>query len=292
MSKEQASKRRLGRGLDGLLPPAPPSSAPSAERPITVARIEQLHRSQVQPRKRFDEEALDELAESIRAHGVLEPILVRKRPAGGYEIIAGERRWRAAQKAGLFEVPIFVRELSDESAFEAALVENLQREDLNPIETARAFKRLRDEFGLSADAIAVKIGKSRSAVANSMRLLELPEAVLDLLEDGALSEGHGRAVLQAKSPELQIKLAREAVAKKLTVREVERRARDEGGSGKKGAPAEPKKKSPNVLDLERRLSLAIGFEVRVEERGGGKGVLEIPWSDLDELDRIIARLER
>jgi ParB family transcriptional regulator, chromosome partitioning protein len=290
MSKEPAvSKRRLGRGLDGLLPAAPTAGA--AERPVTVARIEHLHRSKVQPRKRFDEEALDELAESIRAHGVLEPILVRKRSGSGYEIIAGERRWRAAQKAGLFEVPIFVRELSDESAFEAALVENLQREDLNPIETARAFKRLRDEFDLSPESIAAKIGKSRSAVANSMRLLELPDAVLDLVEDGALSEGHGRAVLQAKTEDLQIKLAREAVAKKLSVRDVEKRARAESGKKPAGEGAGPAKKSPNVLDLERRLGLALGFEVKVEERGG-RGALEIPYSDYDELDRIIARLER
>jgi ParB family transcriptional regulator, chromosome partitioning protein len=290
MSKEPAAKRRLGRGLDGLLPAAPPAGA--AERPVTVARIEHLHRSKVQPRKRFDEEALEELAESIRTHGVLEPILVRKKQGGGYEIIAGERRWRAAQKAGLFEVPIFVRELSDESAFEAALVENLQREDLNPIETARAFKRLRDEFDLSPESIAAKIGKSRSSVANSMRLLDLPEAVLDLVEDGALSEGHGRAVLQAKSAELQVKLAREAVAKKLSVRDVEKRARAESGKSSKPGDAAPKKKSPNVLDLERRLGLALGFEVKVEERGGGRGVLEIPYSDFDELDRIIARIER
>lgn len=278
-----AKARGLGRGLDALLP-----KADKGIQQVPVARVEA---SPLQPRQRFDEAAIAELADSVRERGVLQPILVRPTDSG-YEVVAGERRLRAARMAGLDTVPAVVREMSDQEALEVAIVENLQREDLNPIETARAFKRLRDEFGLSADAIAVKIGKSRSAVANSMRLLELPEAVLDLLEDGALSEGHGRAVLQAKSPELQIKLAREAVAKKLTVREVERRARDEGGSGKKGAPAEPKKKSPNVLDLERRLSLAIGFEVRVEERGGGKGVLEIPWSDLDELDRIIARLER
>jgi ParB family transcriptional regulator, chromosome partitioning protein len=289
MSKEPAvNKRRLGRGLDGLLPAASPASG--GERAVTSARIEQLHRSKVQPRKRFDEESLDELAESIRAHGVLEPILVRKKQGGGYEIIAGERRWRAAQKAGLFEVPVFVRELSDESAFEAALVENLQREDLNPVETARAFKRLRDEFDLSPESIAAKIGKSRSAVANSMRLLDLPDAVLDLVEEGALSEGHGRAVLQAKSAELQLKLAREAVAKKLSVREVEKRARAEGS--KKSGAITPPKKSPNVIDLERRLSLALGFEVKVEEHGGGRGSLAIPFADYDELDRIIARIER
>ncbi|MEM9866037.1 MAG: ParB/RepB/Spo0J family partition protein, partial [Myxococcota bacterium] len=171
-ARGKGSKRRLGRGLDGLLPAAPLKRAGGG-----TARIEELRPGVSQPRRNFDDEALDELAASIRAHGLLEPILVRE-SGKGFEIIAGERRWRAAQRAGLKEVPIFVRELTDKAAFEAALVENLQREDLNPIETARAFQRLSDEFGHTQEQIAERVGKDRSTVANAMRLLSLPESAL------------------------------------------------------------------------------------------------------------------
>jgi len=288
MSKQEPSapKRRLGRGLDGLLPAASPRGASTAE---SVARIEELHRNRKQPRRRFDEASLEELAASIREHGILEPILVRKRrEGGGYEIIAGERRWRAAQRAGLHEVPIFVRELSDENAFQAAIVENLQREDLNPIETARAFRRLRDEFGMTGEQIAQRVGKSRAAIANSMRLLELPELVLDLLETGAISEGHGRAILQAPDEAAQIRLAKLAASKRLSVRDVERLAREAAaveGARKTKAPAKPVK-SANIRDLEERLTKKLGCAVRVQDQGG-RGTLEIDYGDLDELDRIL-----
>src|SRR5690554_1082259 len=254
MSKQEpnAPKRRLGRGLDGLLPAASPRGASAAE---TVARIEELHRNREQPRRRFDDERLDELAASIREHGVLEPILVRKRREGGYEIIAGERRWRAAQRAGLHDIPIFVRDLSDERAFEAAIVENLQREDLNPIETSRAFRRLRDEFGMTGEQIAQRVGKSRAAIANSMRLLELPEMILDMLEDGAISEGHGRAILQAPDEAAQLRIAKLAASKRLSVREVERLAREAASAGGQKAKAPVKdEKSANIRDLEERLT--------------------------------------
>lgn len=287
MSKQEpnAPKRRLGRGLDGLLPAAPPRASSAAE---TVARIEELHRNREQPRRRFDDERLDELAASIREHGVLEPILVRKRREGGYEIIAGERRWRAAQRAGLHDIPIFVRDLSDERAFEAAIVENLQREDLNPIETSRAFRRLRDEFGMTGEQIAQRVGKSRAAIANSMRLLELPEMILDMLEDGAISEGHGRAILQAPDEAAQIRLAKLAASKRLSVREVERLARAAAASESAPpakAPAKPEK-SANIRDLEERLSRTLGCAVTVQDKGG-RGTLEIAYGDLDELDRIL-----
>ena len=181
-----SKKKRLGRGLDGLLPAVPPKDGGS-QKGTSTARIEELHPNRDQPRRTFDDDALGELAASIAEHGVLEPILVRKRAKGdGFEIIAGERRWRASQRAGLKEVPIFVRELSDAAAFEAALVENLQREDLNPIETARAFQRLSEEFGHTQEDIAQKVGKDRSTVANSMRLLKLPDDVLDMVEHGLL----------------------------------------------------------------------------------------------------------
>jgi len=270
-------KPRLGRGLDGLLPAAPPKRT-------GTARIEELQRFAGQPRSHFDEAALDELAESMRAHGVLEPIVVRTRKAGGYEINAGERRWRAAQRAGLLEVPIHVREMDDRAAFEAALVENLQREDLNPVETARALHRLVEEHGHTQEAVAQRVGKDRSTVANAIRLLKLPEAVLGMVEAGELSEGHGRALLRSKDAEEQLRLARKAVGGHLSVRALERLARKADTKS-----SEPKGKSANVRDLERRLSRALGSPVTVNDQGG-KGSLEIRYSSLDELDRLIAAL--
>ena len=270
-------KPRLGRGLDGLLPAAPPKRT-------GTARIEELQRFAGQPRSHFDEAALDELAESMRAHGVLEPIVVRTRKAGGYEIIAGERRWRAAQRAGLLEVPIHVREMDDRAAFEAALVENLQREDLNPVETARALHRLVEEHGHTQEAVAQRVGKDRSTVANAIRLLKLPEAVLGMVEAGELSEGHGRALLRSKDADEQLRLARKAVGGHLSVRALERLARKADTKS-----SEPKGKSANVRDLERRLSRALGSPVTVNDQGG-KGSLEIRYSSLDELDRLIAAL--
>lgn len=292
-------RRALGRGLDALIPNAPGqkpagTGQPQASTPQGpaqrnahgfYAKIEELHQNREQPRTNFDDEALDELAASIKEIGVLEPILVRKRSQGGYEIVAGERRWRASQRAGLHEVPVFVRELTEEKAFEAALVENLQREDLNPLETARAFQRLADEFGHSQEAIAKLIGKDRSTIANSLRLLKLPEAVVDLIERKALSEGHGRAILGAPSAPAMIKLAKDVVDQGLSVRETERRARLLANLGDQPPPA-PEKKSANVRDLEERLSRAVGTRVLVEDRKG-KGHLKLNFSSYDELDRIL-----
>ena len=279
-----SKKKRLGRGLDGLLPAARPKATTSAA--SSTARIEELHPNRDQPRTRFHDDALDELAKSIGEHGVLEPILVRPRKAGGFEIIAGERRWRAAQRAGLKEVPIFVRDLSDEAAFEAALVENLQREDLNPIETARAFQRLVEEFGHTQEQIADRIGKDRSSVSNALRLLKLPDAVLDMLQDGDISEGHGRALLSASSVAKMIELAKATVAHKLSVREVERRARADGGAKTK----KKKKKSANVRDLEKKLSDALGTSVTVDAARGEKGKIVIPYHSYDHLDELLTKL--
>lgn len=300
-------RRALGRGLDALLPGGPakgPSGGePSAGAPTNgapsmdarasklvnnhgfMAKIEELHQNRDQPRTRFDEDALEELTASIKELGVLEPILVRRRAAGGYEIVAGERRWRASQRAGLHEVPVFVRELTESRAFEAALVENLQREDLNPLETARAFQRLVEDFKHSQDDVARLIGKDRSTVANSLRLLKLPPPVMDLIEDRQLSEGHGRALLAVPSVGQMIQLAKEAVDKGWSVRETERRARNQA---KPEEPAEgpPEKKSANVRDLEDRLSRAMGTRVEVADRKG-KGHLKVAFSSYDELDRLL-----
>lgn len=283
------ARRRLGRGLDGLLPAMPPPSERFAK---NMAGIEDLHRGRMQPRTRINAEALAELAASIREHGVLEPILVRKRASGGFEIIAGERRWRAAQQAGLKDVPIFVHNLDDEAAFEAALVENLQREDLNPMETARAFQRLVDDYGHTQEAIATKVGKERSTVANALRLLKLPKDVMDLVEDGQLSEGHARALLSAPSVGVMKKLARTAVAKGWSVREVERRSRKATRADGNGAARAKVGKSTNVRDLENRLSKALGSTTTIHESGKERGQVRINYASLDELDRLIERLTK
>lgn len=287
-------KKRLGRGLDGLLPPAPPAASASpnvAVRPPTSANVADLHPNRDQPRRHFEDESLDELAASIKELGVLEPIVVRKRATGGFEIISGERRWRAAQRAGVLELPIHQVDLGDEQAYLASLVENLQREDLRPLEVARGYQRLVDVFSLTQEQIAQRVGKSRVSVANSLRLLKLPASVLVLLDEGKLSEGHGRALLQSPSPKAMEKLAREAADKGLSVREVERRARTASSGKPAGKPdANDPPKSANVSDLEKRLSVALGMVTRIEQQGPGKGRVSIDYGTLDDLDRLISRL--
>ncbi len=280
-----STKRRLGRGLDGMLPAASeraPAIGGGAE-----AAIEDVHPNREQPRSRFDDASLDELAASIREHGILEPILVRARKPSGYEIIAGERRWRAAQRAGLHRIPVFVRELGTAEAFEAALVENLQREDLNPVETARAFARLVDEHGHTQETVAQRVGKDRSTIANALRLLKLPDAVLELLEAGQLSEGHGRALLGASSTAAMKRLALKAVKDGWSVRETERRVRADARGEAEATP--PPAKSANVRDLEQRLSRALGTPVKVEDKKG-KGKLVVSYASYDELDRLLGQL--
>ncbi len=280
------AKRRLGRGLDGMLPAA---SKGGSTRGQNLAKIEELHPNKLQPRKRFEDTALAELTASIQEHGILEPILVRRRKRSGFEIIAGERRWRAAQKAGLKEVPIFVRELTDEVAFEAALVENIQREDLNPIETALAFKRLIEEYGHTQEQVAERVGKDRSTVANALRLLKLPKAVLERVEHGQLSEGHGRALLAAPSAKEMKRLAKTAVEESLSVREIERRARALANGEPETKKKKPRK-SANVRDLEKRLGRALGATVNLVEKKKGAGKIEIDFSSYEELDAIIAKI--
>jgi len=291
----EINKRRLGRGLDALLPTAAPKAPQSQPQQLAAAtadsfkaKIEDLHPNRGQPRTRFDDGALDELANSIKTLGVLEPILVRRRAAGGFEIIAGERRWRAAQRAGLHQVPVYVHEFTEGRAFEAALVENLQREDLNPVETARAFSRLIEEHSHTHDTIAQLIGKDRSTVANALRLLKLPEAVIDLIECRELSEGHGRALLGAGDIPTMTRLAREAIQGDWSVRETERRARIAAQA--KEQAAEREVKNPNTRDLEERLTRKVGARVTVADRKG-KGHLQISFTSYDELDRLIKLLE-
>jgi len=292
-----AKKKGLGRGLSALLPTASPPPAavrrPDEKPTYFKAGIEQLYPSPEQPRRKFDDAQLAELAESIRVHGVIAPLVVRPRPAaegGGYFLIAGERRWRAAQRAGLHDVPVVVQEVDTQQAFERALVDNLQRTDLGPLEEAAAYQRLIDEFTLTQEQVAARIGKDRSTVANSLRLLKLPPAVRQLVEDERLTMGHARALLGFERPDEMERAARAVVAKGLSVRATEalvKKARSPAPA-KKPAPAE---KSPNVRDLEERLTRALGGPVEIHEDEPGKaGQIQIRYLSLDHLERLLDRL--
>ncbi|WP_293701213.1 MULTISPECIES: ParB/RepB/Spo0J family partition protein [unclassified Sphingopyxis] len=245
-----------------------------------------------QPRRHFDENAIAELADSIGLRGLLQPIIVRRAPDGdGYQLVAGERRWRAAQRAGLHQIPALVRELDDAATYEIALVENIQRQDLNAIEEAGAYRRLIDDFGHNQEALAKLVGKSRSHVANLMRLLDLPDAVQALIGDGSLAMGHARALIGAADAEA---IARRVVKEGLSVRTVEALVRDGKGGGRK-APLEYKSmdgvgRDPDIVAVERHLSELLGIGVAIQYAGGGKGNLTLKFASLDQLDMICQRL--
>jgi ParB family chromosome partitioning protein len=297
-------RQALGRGLAALIPGArPPEAATPAAAPIAPAAtaraeglralaIEDVHPAPGQPRKQFDDARLDELAASIKTQGIIQPLVVRLREGGGYELIAGERRWRAAQRAGLHEVPAVVRDVAEKRAFEMALVENLQREDLNPIEEAQGFERLIDEFGYTQEALAARVGKDRSTVANALRLLRLPTSVRALVTEGRLQMGHARALLGLEATEAIERLARRVVARELSVRQVEALVKRERDGGDDKAPAAPAGPSSSARDLGERLSRALGTRVRVVEAGPGKGHLEVTYHSLDQLDAVLAKILR
>jgi ParB family chromosome partitioning protein len=279
-------RRGLGKGLGALIPPArtaaPEAAAEAAEdRELPVASIVP---SPFQPRRDFVDEPLDQLVSSIKQNGVLQPLVVR-RSGGGYELIAGERRWRAAQRAGLERVPVVVRQASDREALELALVENLQREDLNPLDEAAAYRRLMEEFRLTQEAVAERVSKSRSAVANSLRLLALPDAVKDEIRAGRLSGGHARAIAGGGDAATQERLAREVVERRLNVRETEKLARRGQRDGHAARPADADRDA-----VEERLRRALGTKVRLKARAAGGGVIEIEYFSLDELQGLLARL--
>jgi ParB family chromosome partitioning protein len=283
-------KRGLGRGLGALMTNAPVPAAPApaapASRSYFQAQIEDVYPSPDQPRRHFAEPELEELAASIRAHGVIMALAVRPRAGGGYHLIAGERRWRAAQRAGLREVPVVVQDVDEREAFERALVENVQRADLNPIEEAAAFQRLIDDFGLTQEQVAERVGKDRSTVANAVRLLKLPPSVREMVEAGRLTMGHAKALLAFDTVDAMETAARQVVARGLSVRQTEALARPAPEKAKKEVPV----KSASVLDLEERLTRALGGPVTVTDEDGKAGTLTIRYLDLDHLDRLLERL--
>ena len=289
-------KRGLGRGLEALLGTSKAAAAAvtpeeAAGDALKTLPIDQLQPGKYQPRTGMDPERLTELAESIKAQGVIQPIVVRELAKGRFEIIAGERRWRAARQAGLAEIPAVVREVDDRAVVAMALIENIQREDLNPLEEAVALSRLIDEFSLTHQQAAEAVGRSRAAVSNLLRLLELPEPIRQLLEARQLEMGHARALLTL-APAAATTLAREAVANEWSVREVERRAQQLSAGKVAGKPAAKpaRRQDADIAALERDLSERLNAKVQVQHGRGGRGKLVIAYHGLDALDGILDRL--
>lgn len=292
MSEEKRKTRGLGRGLSALM--ADVASEPVAEAPTGPRRadmmvpIEKIVPNPDQPRRSFTPDQLDELAASIREKGVIQPLIVRPRPgfAGEYEIVAGERRWRASQKAQLHELPVLVRDFDDTEVLEVAIIENIQRADLNPIEEAAGYRQLMDRFGHTQERMAEALSKSRSHIANLLRLLQLPDPVQEMLRDGSLSAGHARALITSDDP---LGLAREVVKKGLSVRETERlaktvQARQDTTGSKKSVPTE---KDADTKALEGDLSANLGMKVSIAHKPeDGRGQLVISYKSLDELDAL------
>jgi ParB family chromosome partitioning protein len=280
--------RGLGRGLDALLG-ADETPSRAAGDTLAKLKIEQLQPGRYQPRSHMDTASLEDLAASIKAQGLMQPILVRPVDGGRHEIIAGERRWRAARMAGLAEVPVLVRNVGDNAALAMALIENIQREDLNPLEEAAGIRRLIDEFGMTHEAAAQSIGRSRSAVSNLLRLLGLSAPVRELLESGGIEMGHARALLALTGMQ-QVDAARRVAAKGLSVRETEQLvARLLKGGGRTAAPARDR----DVARLEEELAQRLGTSVAIKpagRKGGGK--LVIAYRNLDQLDGLLAKLRR
>ena len=277
--------RSLGRGLEALI--GAPTVVQETTSGIRTVPIGNLKPGRLQPRTRFDEGDIERLADSLKANGMMQPIVVRPSGDGMMEIVAGERRWRAAQKARLHDVPVIVRDITDREALELGLVENLQREDLGPVEEASGYEKLRTNFGLTQEDIASLVGKSRVHVANTLRLLQLPEALRNLVDEGKLSAGHGRALLGANDPE---GLASRILDEGLSVRETEAIVRA-GDGGRKHSGNSSRNVDPDIRDLERRLGEATGLKIAISSKGES-GRLILTYRTLEQLDDVIARLER
>lgn len=297
--KKAAAKTGLGRGLSSLMDTRETAydnitpaavAAPETPRASKEIPIEFLTANEYQPRVHFDDDKAKELTDSVKEKGILQPILVREKGKDRYEIIAGERRWRAAQAAGLYEVPVVIKEMSDEEALEVAIIENIQRHDLNPIEEALGYKRLMDEFAHTQNALGKAVGKSRSHVANILRLLALPEAVQNYMRDGKLSMGHARALITAEDP---AGLAKQVVKDGLSVRQTETLAKAVKLGGGVTSSASQKigtAKDVDTIAFENELSASIGLKVEIDSKGGESGVLKIHYKTLEQLDDICAKI--
>lgn len=296
-----AAARGLGKGLDALIPSGMNDKSGKTKQDKlsdekkageTLVNITKVEPNREQPRKNFDEDALEELAESIKQFGLLQPILVQDRKTY-YEIIAGERRWRAAKKAGLKEVPVIIKNLTEQEIVEIALIENIQREDLNPIEEAQAYKRLLSEFNLKQDEVAERVSKSRTAVTNSMRLLKLCSDVQGMIIDGMISTGHARALISIEDPEQQYQLAQQIFDEKLSVRDVEKLVKNLGKPAKtKKSPMTDKSLEAVYQDIEENLKQKLSTKVSITPKGNGAGKIEIEFYSHDDLEKIMDLLSK
>ena len=284
-------KKRLGRGLAALIGDGAPAETPTEQVPgrtngLRELPIELVQSNTLNPRKVFNEEDLDDLVRSVAEKGILQPVVVRPIDDGQhYQIVAGERRWRAAQKAGLHHIPALVRELSDKEVLEIALIENVQRADLNPVEEAHGYQQLIDQFDYTQQQLAESIGKSRSHIANTLRLMALPASVLEALQTGKLTAGHARALIATEDPQ---SLAQKIIALGLSVRQAEALARDTGA----GAESKPARKTTdtNITAVEKLLSEALGLKVSIAAKTAEKGKLTIHYNNLDQLDTVCSKL--
>lgn len=278
------ARQPLGRGLSALLGEDTNADAKSTVNEVDIDLVEP---NPEQPRTRFPDSALDELAQSIRANGIVQPIVVRKK-GSGYQIVAGERRWRAAQRAGLRRIPVAIREIADDKLLEIALIENIQRQELNPIEEARAFRKLIDSIGLTQEELSERVGKERSLIATSLRILKLSSDILQLIEEGKLSAGHGRALLLSDDVAMQRRVAGNIIEKGLSVREAERILR--GSAKKPNTSIIKESKDPNVRLAETKLMRVLGTNVKISGGKAGAGRIEIEYYNSNDLDRLYQRI--
>lgn len=284
-----AKKGGLGTGLDALFQDNSPIES---EKSVLTLSVNEVEPNREQPRKEFDEDALSELSKSIEQNGVIQPILVRPVTGGTYQIVAGERRWRAARMAGLTEVPVIIREMSDEEAAVFALIENLQREDLNPIEEAIGIRSLIDEFGMTQDEAADRVGKSRVAVTNTLRLLKLPENILSMVAKGKITAGHARALISLEDEGRMLKIANAVIDNNLTVREVEKMVKTEL-SGENAKPQKREKKRDKYYDeVELALTQTLGRKVKIYLSKGGKGTLEFEFFGKEDLTKLAKEFDK
>ncbi len=285
-----AKKGGLGRGMDALFLD---NSADSSENSVTTLNINEIEPNRNQPRKIFSEKGLEELAKSVEQNGIIQPVLVRPMSDGSYQLIAGERRWRAARMAGLHDIPVTIREMTDEEASVFALIENLQREDLNPVEEAQGLKSLIETYGFTQEEAADRVGKSRTAVTNTLRLLKLPSPVLSLLSDGKLSAGHARALLGLDEEKEMQRIADAAVTQQLSVRQVEKMVKY-ASQGEKPSPAKRSKKRDRYYDeVEIALTNLLGRKVRIYlSNSGNKGTLEFEFFGKDDLTKLAKEFDK